>query len=147
MTTIKKVFFLAVILQCFNVYSAQSIYVGKIQFPGVECPPALPSILYKGREHSIDIDKHDTRIPRKATYELYEDRLCQEFYILITEYLKIPHANDFAHLETSYQHPYALYQVKRMTTIKALVDEHQTGTSTPLAPGEKIEYWKVTKMD
>ncbi len=148
MTTIKKVIFLAVILQCFNAYSAQSIYVGKIQFPvGVECPPALPSILYKGREHSIDIDKHDTRIPCKATYELYEDPLCKEFYILITEYLKIPNANDFAHLETSDQHPYTLYQVKRMTATKTLIDEHQTGTSIPLAPGEKIEYWEITKVD
>ena len=148
MTTIKKIIFFAVILQCLNAQSAQSIYVGKIQFPlGVECPPALPSILYKGREHTIDIDKHDTRVPRKATYELYENRFCQEFYILISEYLKIPNANDFAHLETSDQHPYMLYQIKRMATTKTLVDEHQTGTAVQLVPGERIEYWEITKVD
>lgn len=148
MTITKKIIFLAIIFCCFQSYSAQSIYVGKIQFPlSIECPPALPSILYKGREHTIDIDKQDTRTPRRAAYELYENRLCQEFYILVTEYLKVPHTNDFAHLETSDQHPYVLYHVKRMVTTKTLVDEHQTGTASPLLPGEKIEYWEVAKME
>lgn len=148
MNIIKKIIFLTILLQCADVYCAQSIYVGKVQFPlGVECPPALPAVLYKGREHSVDIDKHGTRLPHKASYELYEDRCCQEFYILITEYLKIPHANDFAHLETSERHPYTLYHAKRMITTKTLVDEHQTGTSAPLVPGEKIEYWEIKTVD
>jgi hypothetical protein len=141
----KKLMFI-LLLHSFSIVASQSIYVGKIQFPaGIESPPPMPSLLYKGGEHCVDVDKHDTRVPRRATYEIYEDRLC-EFYILITEYLKRPNANDFAHLETSDQHSYAFYHVKRMSTIKALVDEHQTGTSAPLNPGEKIEYWEITKV-
>ncbi len=145
---IQKKLMLILLLQSFTMFGSQTMYVGKIQFPPcIECAPPMPSLLYKGGEHCVDVDKHDTRIPRRATYELYDDRVCCEFYILITEYLKRPNANDFAHLETSDQHPYAFYHVKRMSTIKTIVDEHQTGTSVPLNPGEKIEYWEITKME
>ena len=144
----RKLMPLILLLQSFSMLGSQAIYVGRIQFPAcVESPPPMPSLLYKGGEHSVDIDKHDTRVPRRATYELYDDRLCCEFYIVITEYLKRPNANDFAHLETSDQHPYAFYHVKRISTIKTLVDEHQTGTSAPLNLGEKIEYWEITRIE
>lgn len=152
MITLKKIILFSVLLYSFNAISAQSIYVGSIQFPiKIECPPALPSILYKGREHTVDIDMQESRAPRKATYELYEDRFCQEFYVLITEYLKVPNANDFAHLETSVNHPYKLYHVQRSSKIKTESDEHvaQQPTSSSLQSlgNERIEYWEIKELD
>ena len=136
------------VLSVLHTNSFQSDYIGDIQFPmSIESIPPLPPILYKGTEHPIDLDFQGNRVPRKARYELYEHRMCQEFYMLITEYLKVPDSNDFAHLETSAKYPYKLYHIQRATKIKTIVDEHQTMSAVQPAVGERIEYWEIKELD
>jgi hypothetical protein len=133
---------------CYALPSSQVCFYGTIQFPSkTENPPPL-TLLFKGTEFALILDK-DSKISKRGMFEIYEDRDCSEFHILITENLKLPNTLDIEYLETSNSHPYKLYKLTRKAKTREIVNSvgsEQLGTQ-PTVSLELIEYWDIEDLD
>lgn len=77
-----------------NACAVQSVFYGSVQFPSrIGTPPPL-TLLFKGSEYTLMLDK-DSKVSKKGAFEIYEERDCNEFHILITEHIKLPLTPDF----------------------------------------------------
>ncbi len=127
-----------------GMYAAQSIFYGSIQFPiQIKNPPPL-TLLFKGSEYTLMVDK-DGNVSKKGTYEIYEESDCQQLYILITENLKLPTTPDIAYLETAIGHSYKLYKLTRCYK-KREIPLSQEESSKPAVMVEAVQYWEIEEI-
>lgn len=71
-------------------------------------------ILYKGEEYGVEADS----VPGLGQFQLIEQSDCKEFYVLVSESLKLPSSTGFDYFETSGHHPYKLFKLTRESIIK-----------------------------
>lgn len=140
-----KTLFVIAFFTLYTINAAQSVFYGSVQFPSkVENPPHL-TLLFKGSEYALMLDK-DSKISKKGTFEIYEEHDCGEFYILITEHIKLPLTPDFEFLETAAN--YRLFKLTRTSKMKEVVS---TATEQlyekPTVTLEPVEYWIIEELD
>lgn len=128
--------------------ATQSIFYGSVQFPvKIKNPLPLP-LFFKGCSYTLMLDK-DTTFSRRGTFEIYDERNSQQFYILITEKppkpkKHDPNSHDIEFLEITNDHPYKLYKLIRASKTR----EVTTGTNNalglkPIISLEVVEYWEI----
>lgn len=130
--TTQRLFLLVSILSVFLTTQSKSIMVGWIQYPkDIENPPSL-YMFYKGREHPIDLE-HSMQTPKKGYYEIYEQFMPTELYLIVTEDLQRPeNADDLHHFKTSAQHPYRYFKITRK---KNMIDK------------KEVESWQIEELE
>jgi hypothetical protein len=138
-----KVFFIIALFTHSLSYTAQSLFEGVVQYPSkIESPSPFP-IFYKGSFTTLQISK-DMQLPKKGTFEIYEDRRCDQFHLLITEKIKFPDSPDFEYFETD--GPYGLFKIVRTTKMKELITT-SSNSDKPIITIEEVEYWKIEEIN
>lgn len=145
---LNKLLILLMLFTAHGIYAAQSVFYGLVHFPSkIENPPPL-TLLFKGSEYNLMLDK-DSKVSKKGMFEIYDERDCAEFHILITENLKLPHTPDIECLETSKNHPYKLFKLTRRTKTREITSPYSIDNCTfkPIISLELVEYWEIAELD
>lgn len=157
--------FLAATLVISTINNAtQSVFYGSVQFPlKIKNPLPLP-LFFKGGSHTLMLDK-DTTFSRRGAFEIYEDRNCQQFHLLITEKPPRPNkhdsndahdpnkhnpndAHDIEFLEIPRSQPHKLFKLTRASKTREVTGaNNSTLGSKPVVSLEVIEYWEIEQLN
>lgn len=127
---------------CSMNHATQSIFLGTIQFPSKIESASLYPIFYKGTDCTPKINK-SAQFSKKNDFEIYEDRNCNQFHLLVTEKIKWPESADFEFLET--EAGYRLFKFTRASKMKELITT-DTNHKTVITL-EPVEYWNIEELN
>lgn len=108
-------------------------FLGTVVYPRAVNNISDIKILYKGNEYNVVADG----LPGFGQYELIEATGSREFFVLVTESLKVPNSTGVEYLETSDIFPYKLFRLSQTTIVK------------PDEKGVSVRYntWNVQELD
>lgn len=89
-------------------------FLGTVIYPQTIRQVSEIKVLYKGEEYAVEADT----VPGFGHYQLIERLDSKEFYILISESLKLPLGTGFECFETSTEFPYKLFKVSQTTVMQ-----------------------------
>lgn len=124
-------------------YPVQSLFSGIVHYPSKIANPSPFPVFYKGSFTTLQLSK-DMQLPKKGTFEIYEDRQSDQFHLLITEKIKFPDSADFENFETDGS--YRLFKFVRSAKMKELIAT-SSNSNKPIITMEEVEYWKIEEID
>lgn len=108
-------------------------FLGTVVYPQSIDQVSEIKILYKGDEYSVEADS----VPGFGHFQLMEESDSKEFFVLISESLKLPNGTGFDFFETSGKYPYKLFKLAHTT----VVQQDDKGVS------QRLNTWDVTELD
>lgn len=94
--------------------------------------------LYKGGVYAL----------KEGSFEIYDERDCDEFHIVITTNIKLPNSSEINGLETAEDCPYTLFKLMRKSKTREIQANHLSCAPVILGPVqlEVIEYWDIQEV-
>ncbi|MGE0009711.1 MAG: hypothetical protein AB7F19_04150 [Candidatus Babeliales bacterium] len=108
-------------------------FLGTVVYPQKIKQTAEIKILYKGDEYAVEADT----VPGLGHYQLMERLDSKEFYVLISESLKLPNGTGFECFETSSQFPYKLFKIAQ----SSIMQPDEKGTM------QRVNGWDIKELD
>lgn len=108
-------------------------FLGTVVYPKAIKQVSEIKILYKGDEYGLEPDS----VPGFGHYQLIERPDNKEFYVLVSESLKLPSGTGIEFFETSAHYPYKLFKVSHITTVKP----DDKGVS------QRFNSWDIKELD